>query len=133
MPTSTAKFDPVAFCARPLVRRVYLALTAALATFIATLAILREPFRGYLAEVRMVGPTAQGLNLDDAARWLKHTEPTAVVLTGANPGRSGRSQIRMTYLASRPNTARLRLDDLATRWLYQYLPERLQDFRRSAL
>ena len=133
MPTTQAKHEPVAFCSRPLVRRVYLALTAALATFIATLAFLREPFRGYLAEVHIGGPAAKGLDLDDAARWLKRTEPTAVVLTSANIRPTGRSQIRMTYLASRPNAARLRLDDLSTRWLYQYLPERLQDFRRSAL
>ena len=132
MPNPQAKFDPAGFCSRPLVRRVYLALVAALAVFLTTLTLLREPFRGYLAEVHIVGPKAQGLDLEDAARWLKRSEPTAAVLTGGHTA-SGRSQIRMTYLAPRPNAARLRLDDLATRWLYQYLPEQLQDFRRQAL
>src|SRR5262247_3388565 len=96
LPPPTAKFDPAAFCARPLVRRVYLALTAALAVFIAMLALLREPFRGYLAEVQIVGPQARGLDLNDAARWLKRTEPAAVVLTGAAPGPRPRSRLRMT-------------------------------------
>jgi hypothetical protein len=133
MSTPRATFDPVAFCARPLVRRVYLALTAALAVFIATLTFLREPFRGYLAEVQIVGPVTRGLDLSDAARWLKHTEPAAVVLTGSATGPRPRSRVRMTYLAARPAAARLRLDDLTTRWLYQYLPEQLQAIRRESL
>jgi hypothetical protein len=133
MSQSRASFDPVAFCARPLIRRVYMALAAGLAVFIATLAILREPFRGYLAEVQIVGPTAQGLDLNDAARWLKRTEPTAAILTGPLQGPIPRSRLRMTYLAPRPQAARLRLDDLATRWLYQYLPEHLQAHRRQVL
>jgi hypothetical protein len=133
MSQSRAKFDPVAFCARPLIRRVYMGLAAGLAVFIATLAILREPFRGYLAEVQIVGPTAQGLDLNDAARWLKRTEPTAAILTGPLQGPIPRSRLRMTYLAPRPQAARLRLDDLATRWLYQYLPEHLQAHRRQVL
>jgi hypothetical protein len=136
MSTANAKFDPAAFCSQPLVRRVYLALASALAVFLATLAILREPFRGYLGEVHIVGPVSQGLDLDDAARWLKRTEPSAVVLTDRNHRHTlagGRSQIRMTYLAPRPAAVRLRLDDLSTRWLYQYLPEQLQAFRREAL
>jgi len=127
------KFDPAAFCSLPLVRRAYLALTAALAVFVATLAILREPFRGYLAEVHIEGPSAQGLNLEDAGLWLKRAEPGAVVLTGPAPGRAARSRVRMTYHAARPNAARLRLDDLATRWLYQYLPDQLQAHRRGVL
>ena len=133
MPNSSLKFDPAAFCARPLVRRFYMALASALAVFLTTLAILREPFRGYLAEVHVSGPAAKGLDLEDAARWLKRTEPSAVVLTGPLRGPIPRSQIRMTYLAPRPWPARLRLDDLATRWLYQYLPEHLQGYRRQVL
>ncbi len=133
MPNSPLQLDPAAFCSLPVVRRVYMAVAAGLAVFLATLALLREPFRGYLAEIHIAGPAAKGLDLDDAARWLKRTEPAVVVLTGPVRGPIPRSQIRMTYLASRPAAARLRLDDVASRWLYQYLPDHLQDYRRQVL
>jgi len=133
MSENRAKFDAAAFCALPLARRAYTGLVAGLAVFIVTLVILREPFRGYLAEVRISGPQVDGLDLDEAARWLKQADSRAVIVaTNAGP-RSPRSQIRMTYLAPLPTPALARLDELAARWLYQYLPRQLQAHRHAQL
>ena len=125
--------DPAAFCALPLVRRAYMALVGGLAVFIATLVVLREPFRGYLAEVRIGGPAIQGLDLREATSWLQQADAQAVVIATAASARSPHSQIRMTYLAPRPTPALNRLDELALRWLYQYLPQRLSAFRHGEL
>src|SRR5262245_19266759 len=132
MSESRASFDVAAWCGSPVVRRAYTALVAGLAVFIVTLVLLREPFRGYLAEIHITGPAAAGLDLEDAARWLKAADPhVAVVANGS--GSSQRRLIRMTYVAPRPTAGEQRLDELADRWLYQYLPERLQAYRHTAL
>jgi hypothetical protein len=127
------KLDPAAFCALPLVRRAYMASVVGLAVFIATLVVLREPFRGYLAEVRIAGPAIAGLDLPEAIQWLKQADEQVVVIATAAGPRTPRSQIRMTYLAPRPSPALNRLDELAGRWLYQYLPQRLGAFRHEVL
>jgi len=127
------KFDAAAICALPFARRAYMALVTGLAVFIVTLVVLREPFRGYLTEVRLSGPAVEGLDLDDAMAWLKQADSRTVIVATAAGQRSPRSQIRMTYLAPLPTPAISRLDELATRWLYQYLPERLNAFRHAEL
>jgi hypothetical protein len=124
---------PHAFCALPLVRRAYIALVTALAVFIGALIVLREPFRGYLAEVHIAGPPTPGLDLADATKWLKQTDPRIAVVATPAGEISPRTLIRMTYVAPLPSPATARLDDLAARWLYQYLPDRLQSYRRAAL
>jgi hypothetical protein len=120
-------------CALPLVRRIYFALVGGLAVFLATLAVLREPFRGYLAEVRISGPPAEGLDLDAAARWLKQSDSKVVVIAGAARQGKPRSVIRMTCLERHPAAAIARLDELADRWLYQFLPQQLQAYRHESL
>src|SRR5262245_10863735 len=132
MAAGRAKFDVAAWCGLPLVRRAYLALVIGLAVFIVTLILLREPFRGYLAEIHISGPAMAGLDLDDATRWLKAADArVAVAINGG--GTSPRRLIRITYVAARPSVGEQRLDELADRWLYQYLPERLQAYRHAAL
>src|SRR5262245_57862487 len=101
MSESRASFDVGAWCGLPLVRRVYTALVVGLALFILMLVLLREPFRGYLAEIHISGPAAAGLDLDDATRWLKAADPH-VAAVAAGSGSSPRRLIRMTYVASRP-------------------------------
>src|SRR5262245_27706915 len=125
MSVKLSSFDLHGFCALPLVRRIYQALVVGLAVFIVTLVVLRQPFRGYLAEVRISGPVAEGLDLAAAANWLKQTDPKIAVVTSRGKDSAGRGQIRATYIASRASAATRRLDELAERWLYQYLPNRL--------
>jgi hypothetical protein len=124
---------PHAFCALPLVRRAYIALVTGLAVFIGALIALREPFRGYLAEVHIAGPPTPGLDLADATNWLKQTDSRLAVVATPAGEISPRTLIRMTYVAPLPSPATARLDDLAARWLYQYLPDRLQSYRRATL
>jgi hypothetical protein len=133
MSETRKQLDVAALCGLPLVRRAYMALVVGLAVFIATLVVLREPFRGYLAEVRIGGPATGGLDLDDATIWLKQADEGVAVIATAPGERSRRSQIRMTYLAPLPTPAQERLDELAGRWLYQYLPQRLNAFRQAEL
>jgi len=133
MSANRTPLAPHAFCALPLVRRAYIALVAGVAAFIVTLIALREPFRGYLAEVHIAGPPTPGLDLADATRWLKQTDSRIAAVATPAGEISPRTLIRMTYVAPLPSPATARLDDLAARWLYQYLPDRLQSYRRAAL
>jgi hypothetical protein len=121
------------FCGLPLVRRVYKGLVVGLAVFLGTLVVLREPFRGYLAEVRVSGPATAGLDLEEGVRWIKEVDPRAAVVASPAGEISARGQIRMTYVARQSASARARLDELAARWLCQYLPERLTAYRREVL
>ena len=133
MSASRSSFDPASFCALPLVRRAYQALVVGLAVFLLTLVLLRDPFRGYLAEVQLTGPATEGLDLEEAAAWLRRTD-SQVAAVGIPAGEiSPKSQIRITYISLRPATGIARLDELAERWLYQYLPQALQVYRRSAM
>jgi hypothetical protein len=132
MPGNRLTFDVHAFCALPLVRRVYQALVVGLAVFIVTLVVLREPFRGYLAEVRISGPAMEGLDLDAAANWLKQVDREVAAVSSRGESAS-KAQLRATYVAPRASAATRRLDELAERWLYQYLPNRLMAHRHGAL
>src|SRR3954470_10746782 len=133
MSASRANFNAAAFCALPLVRRAYQALVVGLAVFLLTLVALRDPFRGYLAEIHLTGPATEGLDLDVATAWLRRAD-SQVAAVGIPAGEiSPKSEIRITHIALRPATAITRLDELAERWLYQYLPEQLQSYRRTAL
>jgi hypothetical protein len=126
-------FDLVRFCALPLVRRVYQALVVGLAMFLLTLVILHDPFRGYLSEVDLSGPATEGVDLDEAATWLRRAD-SKVAAIGIPAGEiSPKNQLRVTYVSLHPATAIARLNELAERWLYQYLPEKLQSYRRTAL
>lgn len=133
MSATRVPLNPHAFCALPLVRRAYMGLVVGLAVFIGVLALLREPFRGYLAEVQIVGPGTEGLDLADAMRWLKQADPHVAVIASPASATAPRAQIRMTIVAPLPSPANARLDELAARWLYQYLPDRLQSHRRATL
>jgi hypothetical protein len=133
MSSIRSNYDLTSYCGLPLVRRAYKGLVVGLAVFILVLVILREPFRGYLAEVRISGPGTEGLDLDEASGWLREVDPHSAVVAVPAGEVSPRCQIRVTHLANRPAAAMKRLDELAARWLCQYLPDRLQAFRRTAL
>src|SRR5437667_272481 len=116
-----------------LVRRLHQSLAVALAVFMLTLVVLREPFHGYLAEVHISGPSTAGLDLDDAVQWLKKAEPHLAVVATPAGEISAKCEIRATYVAPHPKQTLLHLDELADRWLYQYLPDRLQAYRHRTL
>ena len=86
--------DAAHFCASPLVRRAYMATVCGLAVFIVTLVVLREPFRGYLAEVHLNGPAIEGLDLKAAARWLKNVDSQVAVVATVAGEISPRPRIR---------------------------------------
>src|SRR5437868_10779525 len=130
---SEAKFQIGSICELPPVRRLHQALAVGLAVFMLTLVVLREPCHGYLAEVHISGPSTVGLDLDDAVNWLKKAEPHLAAVATPAGEISAKCEIRATYVAPHPRPAVLHLDELADRWLYQYLPDRLQASRRSAL
>jgi hypothetical protein len=123
----------VAFCARPLVQRVYQALVVALAVFILTLVVFKQAFRGYLAEVRLSGPVSEGLDLEEAARWIKQVDRQVAAVANLPRGELNRGQLRITHVADHGPLAAARVQQLAERWLYQYLPDRLQNYRQAAL
>jgi hypothetical protein len=99
-PTSLSS-DADRFCQRPLVRRAYSGLVVGLAVFLLTLVVLREPFHGYLAEVRIDGPASGGLDLEAARAWLKAVDSQATVVTLPGGNTRLRSEIRITYRTHR--------------------------------
>lgn len=127
------QFDVPGLCGLPLVRRCYQALVAALAVFILTLVVWREPFRGYLAEVHLSGPQAEGIDLADAVNWIRQADKRVAAVATAAGEISTRPQIRATYLAPGVRAASEHLDGLAERFLFQYLPDRLQNYRHTTL
>jgi hypothetical protein len=133
MSSNRLSYDPHSFCALPLVRRAYQAVAVGVAIFIVTIVVLREPFRGYLAEVSISGPPTEGLDLDHAVNWLKQTDRNVAVVASRGGSTSAKARIRATFVADRPTLAIAHLDELAERWLYQYLPDRLQAHRHAAL
>jgi hypothetical protein len=116
----------------PVARRAYQAVMVALAAFLVVLAIFHEPFQGYLAEVHISGPATAAFDEDETVRWLRAESPnTAVVATPADSSR--RAVIRITHLHRQSQQATLRVNEVAARWLYQYLPARLLAYRSSTL
>src|SRR3954471_12388559 len=98
MSASRANFNAAAFCALPLVRRAYQALVVGLAVFLLTLVALRDPFRGYLAEAHLIGTATEGLDLDEAAAWLRHSD-SQLAAVGIPAGEiSPKTEIRITYV-----------------------------------
>src|SRR6187200_2121628 len=133
MSGKTLPFDVPALCALPLFRRCYQAVVAGLSVFILTLVVWRESFRGYLAEVHLSGPPAEGIDLTNAVNWIKQTDKRVAAVATAAGTISTKPQIRATFLASRPYMATDHLDGLAERFLFQYLPDRLQNYRHTEL
>ena len=133
MSTAQATIEAVELCARPFARRIYQAVVVGLAIFLLTLVAFKQDFRGYLAEIRLTGPVMEGLNLDEAADWVKKLDDSVAAVANRPASTPGRAQLRITFIAMQPHEAASRVEDLAERWLYQYLPARLQAFRQSAL
>jgi hypothetical protein len=131
MPEASSRFRVIGDL--PLVRRLHQALAVGLAVFMLTLVVLREPFQGYLAQVQISGPATAGLDLDEAVKWLKKVEPHLAAVATPAGEISAKCEIRATYVAPHPRQAISHLDELADRWLYQYLPDRLQVYRRGTL
>src|SRR5437868_13359002 len=130
---SEAKFQIGSICELPPLRRLHQALAVGLAVFMLTLVVLREPFRGYLAEVHISGPATAGLDLDDAVQWLKKAEPHLAAVATPAGEISAKCEIRATYVANHPKQTLSHLDELAERWLYQYVPDRLQAYCQATL
>src|SRR5437868_6928008 len=131
MSEASSRFN--AFGELPLVRRLHQALAVGLAVFMLTLVVLREPFHGYLAEMQISGPSTAGLDLDEAVQWLKKVEPHLAAVATPAGEISAKCEIRATYVGPHPRQALSHLDELADRWLYQYLPDRLQAYRHGTL
>src|SRR5262245_20274961 len=130
---SAKRIDIASIVELPLVQRLHQALAVGLAVFMLTLVVLREPFQGYLAQVHISGPATAGLDLDHAVQWLKAVEPRLAAVATPAGEISAKAEIRATYVAPHPRQALSHLDELADRWLYQYLPDRLQAYRRGTL
>src|SRR5262245_24429493 len=130
---SAKRIDIASIVELPLVQRLHQALAVGLAVFMLTLVVLREPFQGYLAQVHISGPATAGLDLDHAVQWLKAVEPRLAAVATPAGEISAKAEIRATYVAPHPRQAISHLDELADRWLYQYLPDRLQAYRRGTL
>lgn len=133
MSTAQATIDAVELCARPLARRIYQAVVVGLAIFLLTLVAFKQDFRGYLAEIRLTGPVMDGLDLEEAADWVKKLDDAVAAVANRPAATPGRAQLRITYIAMQPQEAASHVEDLAERWLYQYLPARLQSYRQAAL
>ena len=132
MSAPRAPIDAAHFCASPLVRRAYMATVCGLAMLILTLVVLREPFRGYLAEVQLSGPAVEGLDLHEASHWLRQLDRGITVRAALAEQASRESELRLSrQTKSRADVKRLSM--LADQFLSRYLPQRLLAYRREVI
>jgi hypothetical protein len=119
-------------CPLPFLHRAYQAAVVGIAVFFAAMILLREPFRGYQAEVRLQGRAAAAFDADALRAWLRGVDAkAAVAVSGGNADRP--LEIRIGRVAPRLPEARSTLDRLGRRVLVEYLPQVHSDHRRGTI
>ncbi|MDX1944953.1 MAG: hypothetical protein SFU86_06065 [Pirellulaceae bacterium] len=114
-------------------RRGYRGLVVALAAFLLAITLLRQPFRGYLAEVRITGHAGEEVDLASARAWLAAAADGMSVQLVRSPLYPGDCELQVQRLARRLPDANTELNNLARRFLENYLPQQLADYRQARL
>ena len=120
--------------ARPVVRRLYATLVTALAVFLVTILLVREPFRGYLAVARISGLESEALPLDHARQWLATASPVDVkVVAVADNGRPRRLVLSVEHVGQRSVRATAPLNIVTHRFVHEYVPQRIEAHRQATI
>lgn len=109
--------------------RGYAALIVGLAIFLIAMILFRVPFRGYLVEARLAGPSGE-VDLQHARVWLTAAGESAKVQVAVASPEGEHAEIRLQTVQQRSTDAQQRLDQLSRRFLTSYIP-RQQATRRE--
>ena len=116
---------------RPASIRGYATLVVALAAFLASMVVLRVPFRGYLIEARLSGRLGDGLDKSAVESWLKTAAPGVQVRVEAED--SGRCDVVLQQIAPRAGETQIAIDRVARQFAEQYVAERREAARQAKL
>jgi hypothetical protein len=117
--------------ARPPGIRLYATLVVALAAFLASMVVLRVPFRGYLIEARLTGRLGDGLDPRAVESWLKAAAPGVHVRV--QTAASGHCDVTMQQIAPRAGEAQITVDRVARQFAEHYVAERREAARQARL
>jgi hypothetical protein len=130
MSQPTQTLDAATNAPPPLARRGYMALVVGLAVFLAVVIALRDPFRGYQAEVRLNGPACEAIDPAKVRDWVSAHESNAAFAIATTEG-GARLEIRIGRVGASAAEATGALDDLARTMLMEYLPEQHTCYRQT--
>ncbi len=116
---------------RPAGVRAYATLVVALAAFLASMVVLRVPFRGYLIEGRISGRLGDGLDLAAVQAWLKSAAPGVHVRVDATA--SGRCDVVLQQVAPRASDAQIAIDRVTRQFAEQFVAQRREASRQARL
>ncbi len=122
---------PASPASRPPGIRTYATLVVALAAFLASMVVLRVPFRGYLVEARLSGRLGDGLDKAAIESWLKAAAPGVNVRVDA--ASSGRCEVNLQHIALRAGEAQAAIDRVARQFAEHYVAERREATRQVKL
>jgi hypothetical protein len=111
--------------------RGYATLVVALAAFLASMVVLRVPFRGYLIEARLSGRLGDGLDQPAVEAWLKTAAPGVQVRVDAEA--SGRCDVILQQVAPRAGEAQIAIDRVTRQFAEQYVAQRHEATRQVRL
>lgn len=111
--------------------RGYAALIVGLAVFLIAMILFRVPFRGYLVEARLAGPSGE-VDLRHARVWLTAAGESAKMQV-AVASEGDHAEIRLQTVQERNTDARQRLDQLSRRFLMSYVPRQQASRREGRL
>ena len=116
---------------RPPGIRTYATLIVALAAFLASMVVLRVPFRGYLIEARLSGRLGDGLDAAGIASWFKTAAPGVSVRVDA--AESGHCDAILQQIAPRAGETQIAINRVARQFAEHYVAERREAVRQARL
>ncbi len=116
---------------RPWLQRAYATLAVALAVFLASMVVLRVPFRGYLVEGRVSGCLDDSITAADMRQFLK--EAASGVHSRVDVQPSGRCEVVLQQLAPRAGDSQALLNRIARQLTEQFVAQKREASRQSRL
>jgi hypothetical protein len=116
---------------RPSGIRAYATLVVALAAFLASMVVLRVPFRGYLIEGRLSGRLGDGLDRPAVEAWLTSAAPGVHVRVDAGEG--GRCEVVLQQVAPRAGETQIAIDRVTRQFAEQFVTQRREASRQARL
>lgn len=116
---------------RPWLQRGYATLAVALAVFLASMVVLRVPFRGYLVEGRVAGCLDESITAADVRQFLK--EAAGGIHSRVDTQPSGRCEVVLQQLAPRAGDSQALLNRIARQLTEQFVAQKREAERQSRL
>ena len=132
MSSNRLSFDPHSFCAFAIGAQGVSGRGSGRGRIHRDTCRVAKPFRGY-HEGFDHGPADRGARPRSCGELAEADRPECGCGFHEHRGSSAKALIRATFVDQRPTQAMSHLDELAERWLYQYLPNHLLAYRHASL